>query len=229
MEKLNSFPTIILEKIFGTEVSDYLVMLYIVMVSSLIIFFFLTRKLSLKNPKPSQQILEIGVESLERLLEEIIGKKGKDYLAPLGTFGVLIFFSNLSGFIPGFMPPTATLLVTISLGLCSFITYNFIGLYKGGFSYIKHFLGPIAALAIIFVPVELASHLSRPFSLGVRLFCNIFGDHQVGHIFLKLAPLGIPVPFILLGLFVAFMQTFIFVLLSAVYIAMALPHEEENH
>ena len=229
MTEANSIPTIAIEKLTGISVNDYLVMLALIMVVSLIFFFLVTRKMSLSNPTVFQQFCELIVESFDGLLTEIIGHNGRNYLPAMGTFGVLIFLSNFAGFIPGLMPPTGNIVVTLSLGLCSFLVYNLIGLYKGGFSYIKHFLGPIAAIAILFAPIELVSHCFRPISLGIRLFCNIFGDHQVGSIFLQLVPVAIPVPFILLGLFVAFMQTFVFVLLSAVYIAMALPHNDENH
>lgn len=214
---------------FGLEVSDYLVMLALIMISSLVVLFIMTRKLSVEKPGMVQHSLEFIVQGFDNLLTEVIGRHGKDYLPVVGTFGVLIFLCNLSGFIPGFMPPTSHLIVTLSLGLCSFIMYNLIGLIKGGFSYLKHFLGPMAALAVLFLPIELVSHCSRPVSLGIRLFCNIFGDHQVGNIFLQLVPFGVPVPFILLGLFVAFMQTFVFVILSSVYISMALPHDESEH
>jgi F-type H+-transporting ATPase subunit a len=229
MAEATSLPTIVVEKLTGTAVSDYLVMIALIMISSLIFFFFATRKMSVSHPSVFQQFCELIVESFDGLLTEIIGKQGRNYLPALGTFGILIFLSNFSGFIPGLMPPTGSIVVTLSLGLCSFLVYNLIGLYKGGFSYIKHFMGPISAIAVLFAPIELVSHCFRPVSLGIRLFCNIFGDHQVGSIFLQLVPFGVPVPFILLGLFVAFMQTFVFVLLSAVYIAMALPHEDENH
>jgi F-type H+-transporting ATPase subunit a len=229
MEELKSFPTMLLESLFGVELSDYLVMLAIIMVFSLVVLFILTRKLSVDKPGMVQHSLEFIFGSFDNLLGEVIGKHGRDYLPVVGTFGVLIFLCNLSGFIPGLMPPTGNLVVTLALGLCSFIAYNLIGVVKGGFSYLKHFMGPMAALAILFLPIELVSHCSRPISLGIRLFCNIFGDHQVGNIFLKLVPIGVPVPFILLGLFVAFMQTFVFVILSSVYISMALPHDESDH
>jgi F-type H+-transporting ATPase subunit a len=229
MEELKSFPTWLLKEFFDLEVSDYLVMLALIMVFSVIVLFILTRRLSVEKPGMVQHSLEFIVQSLDSLLTEVIGKHGRDYLPVVGTFGILIFLCNLSGFIPGFMPPTGNLVVTLALGLCSFIAYNIIGIAKGGFAYLKHFMGPMAAIAILFLPIELVSHCSRPISLGVRLFCNIFGDHQVGNIFLKLVPIGVPVPFILLGLFVAFMQTFVFVILSSVYISMALPHDETEH
>lgn len=229
MEELNSFPTWVLKEYFHVEASDYLVMLALIMVLSLAVLYSLTRNLSVERPSWVQHCLEYIVHGFDNLLTEVIGKHGRDYLPVVGTFGVLIFLCNLSGFIPGFMPPTSHLIVTLSLGLCSFVMYNLIGVAKGGFSYFKHFLGPMAALAVLFLPIELVSHCSRPVSLGIRLFCNIFGDHQVGNIFLQLVPFGVPVPFILLGLFVAFMQTFVFVILSSVYISMALPHDESEH
>lgn len=229
MSGQKSIPTILIEKLFNLNVEDYLVMLFTVMIVSLIVLFLMTRRLSLDSPKPAQQILELTYIAFERLLTDLIGKDGKKYVGAVGTFGVLIFLSNISGFIPGFFPPTSNLVVTLSLGISSFLLYNFIGLREGGFSYLKHFIGPMAAIGFLFAPVELVSHIFRPFSLGVRLFCNIYADHEVGHVFLTLVPIGVPIPFIFLGLFVSFMQTFVFVLLSSVYISMALPHGEDTH
>jgi F-type H+-transporting ATPase subunit a len=176
------------------------------------------------RPGVLQQILELFTEVVGKFLDDIIGHDGRKYMPVIGTFSVLILVSNLTGLIPGFMPPTGSIIVTLALALCSFVAYNFYGLKVHGFGYIKHFVGPIALMAPLFFPIEIVSHVARPMSLAIRLFGNIFGDHQVGGVFLHLVPFGIPVPFILLGIFVAFVQTLVFVLLSMIYIAGAVEH-----
>ncbi|HOW16229.1 MAG TPA: F0F1 ATP synthase subunit A, partial [bacterium] len=106
-----------------------------------------------------------------------------------------------------------------------FIYYNYAGFKEHGFSYIKHYMGPMIWLAPLMFPIELISNMVRPFSLGLRLFGNITGDHLVLGIFSDLAPLIVPIPFLGLGLFVSFFQALIFVLLSMIYLTLALSHE----
>ena len=214
----------LIAKLSGIEVPDYFTMLILVMVGSLVVFALMTRRLSVEKPKTGQHILELLIEGINKFQGDIIGHDGHKYISVCGTFFVMILLSNLMAFVPGFMPPTGHIIVTISFGLCAFFAYNAIGLYKQGAGYIKHFFGPMAALAILFFPIEIVSHISRPMSLGIRLFGNIFGDHMVGTIFTSLVPIVIPVPFILLGLFVSFMQAFVFALLSMIYIAGAVEH-----
>jgi len=153
-----------------------------------------------------------------------LGHGGRKFMAPIGTFAVLILVSNLLGLVPGCMPPTGNIIVTLSLALCSFVTYNFYGIRAQGLGYIKHFMGPILVMAPLFFPIEVVSHIARPMSLAIRLFGNIFGDHQVSGVFLHLVPFAVPVPFILLGIFVAFVQTLVFCLLSMIYISQAVEH-----
>jgi len=224
MHELESLLTMLITRLTGHHVPDYFVMGLLVMVGSLAAFWFLTRRLSVERPGVGQQLLEILVETLGGFVDDIIGHGGRKYLPVVGTFGVLILMWNLIGLVPGFTPPTDKIIVTLSLGLCSFLTYNLVGLRASGIGYLKHFLGPMPALAILFLPIELVSHVARPVSLGIRLFGNIFGDHLVGSVFLGLIPLAVPVPFILLAIFVSFMQAFVFTLLSMIYIAGAVEH-----
>jgi F-type H+-transporting ATPase subunit a len=224
MHELSSLLTLLVQHILHREVPDYFVILGLIMVGTLVAFFLGTRRLSVDKPGVFQQLLELATETVCKFLDDIVGHDGRKYIAPIGTFAVLILLSNLIGLVPGFMPPTGNIIVTLSLALCSFVTYNFIGFRTSGFSYIKHFMGPIAVLTPLFFPIEIVSHVARPMSLAIRLFGNIFGDHQVGNVFLHLVPFGIPVPFILLGLLVAFIQTLVFVLLSIIYIAGAVEH-----
>lgn len=224
MHHLDSLITSLWNSLTGMHAPDYFVMLALVMAGSLLVFFLATRRLSEESPGKFQQVLELAFETVGRFLDDIIGHEGRRYLPVIGTFGVLILLSNLIGLVPGFMPPTGNLIVTLSLGLSSFLAYNLYGLKVHGLGYLKHFAGPVWWLALLFIPIEIVSHLARPMSLSVRLFGNIMGDHQVGGVFLSLVPPIVPIPFILLGIFVAFVQTLVFILLSMIYIAGAVEH-----
>jgi F-type H+-transporting ATPase subunit a len=114
---------------------------------------------------------------------------------------------------------------TISVGIFSFLLYNLEGLRTNGLGYLKHFLGPVLWLAPLMVIIEVISNLVRPMSLGIRLFGNMTGDHTVLSIFLNLVPIGVPIIFYALGLFVCLVQAFIFSLLSMVYLSMATAHD----
>ncbi len=224
MHELNSLLTILMDHLTGRSIPDYFVMMAFVMIVTLAAFWIGTRRLSVDKPGVFQQILELLTETVAKFLDDIIGHGARRFMAPIGTFTVLILISNLLGLIPGFMPPTGNIIVTFSLALCSFVVYNFYGVKAQGFGYIKHFMGPFALLAPLFFPIEIISHIARPLSLGIRLFGNIFGDHQVSGVFLHLVPIVVPVPFILLGILVAFIQTLVFALLSMIYIAGAVEH-----
>lgn len=223
MHELDSLLTMCLHH-FGLKVPDYFVMFGFVMVLTLALSWLATRRLSVDKPGIFQQSLELFIEAVGKFLDDIIGHDGRKYMAPIGTFAVLILISNLLGLVPGFMPPTGNIIVTLSLALCSFVTYNFLGIRTQGPGYIKHFMGPMLVLAPLFFPIEIISHIARPMSLAIRLFGNIFGDHQVAGVFQHLVPIVVPVPFILLGLLVAVIQTLVFSLLSMIYIAEAVEH-----
>lgn len=224
MHELESLITLLFNRLTGLHVPDYFVVLTFIMLGTLGLFALVTRRLSEDRPGILQQILEITIETLEKFLRDVIGHNGPKYLPIVGTFAVLILLSNLIGMIPGFMPPTGSIIVTLSLGLTSFLAYNVAGFMAQGPGYLKEFAGPVWWLSFLFIPIEIVSHLARPMSLGIRLFGNIFGDHQVGGVFLSLVPPVLPVPFILLGIFVAFVQTLVFSLLSMIYISQAVEH-----
>ncbi len=168
---------------------------------------------------------EIVIGGLYNFTKNSIGDKAKSVFFLTGTFAGFIFFNNAVGLIPGFNPPTDQFNTTIVLGLMTFIAYNVLGIREHGFSYVKQFLGPAWYLAWLMLPIELISHIVRPISLALRLFGNITGDHKVGGVFFGLAPLIVPLPFLGLGLFVAGIQTFVFLLLTLVYMQMAVSHD----
>ena len=184
------------------------------------------RSFSLEKPGKVQQILELVVEFLNGQLEEIIGHGAKKYLPMVATIGIFILLMNLSGQIPGFASPTSSINVTVGCALVVFLYYNYLGIRKQGLvSYLKHFAGPVPLMAPLMVPIEIISHLARPFSLSVRLFANIFGEHQVVAVFFALVPFIVPLPIMALGVFASFLQAFIFMVLAMIYIAGAVSEE----
>jgi F-type H+-transporting ATPase subunit a len=180
-------------------------------------------------PEPKltyRNFFEIAAESLYKLVESVIGEHdAPTYFPVIGSLFVFIFVSNILGLIPGLLPPTDNLNTTLSLGLFVFIYYNYAGLRAHGLPYLKHFLGPVLWLAPLMLIIELASHIFRPISLALRLRGNIMGDHVVLSIFNDLVPYLLPVVFYGLGVFVAFVQAFVFCLMTMVYISLSTAHD----
>ena len=223
------------EKMFGPYTVENAVPWYTVMFvlaalfSLLIIFLLKPRRLSVDEPGYGQLTLEKGVLAIRDLLVDNVGQHGMKYLPVIGTFGILILVSNLMGLVPGLMSPTASTSVTFALGITSFVYYNAIGIKENGlFGHLRHFAGPVIWLAPLMFPIELISNLVRPMSLGVRLFGNLFGDEQILGTISGLVAWIVPVFIMPLSVFVAFMQTFIFVLLSILYIS-EVSHAHDEH
>ena len=161
------------------------------------------------------------------LLTNIFGSenKARKFLPLLGGSFLFIFFSNLLGVFPGFYPATQNLNSTLAMSLVIFFTYNYLGFKEHGAGYLKHFMGPVLYLAPLMIFIEVVSHLVRPASLSLRLFWNMFGDHLVLQIFSNLTPYIVPAIFIGLGVFVSFLQAFIFTILSSIYISLSTSHD----
>lgn len=171
-------------------------------------------------------VFEGTVEFIVSMCEMVIGEEGEKFVPFFATLFFFIFISNLMGLLPGFTPPTDNVNTTFALGVFVFFYYNYLGIREHGFGYIKQFMGPMIALAPLMFVIELVSHLVRPFSLGLRLFGNMVGDHTVLGIFLNLVPYYLlPVIFYGLGLFVCFIQAFVFTILSMIYVSMAISHD----
>lgn len=172
-----------------------------------------------------RNIGEAVVEMISGIAESVIGHHSEQYVPLLASFFVFIFVSNFLGLIPGINPPTSNFNVTFGLGVVSFLAYNAYGLKAQGVGYLKHFLGPMLALAPLFLIIEIFSHAFRPLSLGIRLYANMYADHQVLGIFTELTKIGVPVIFYGLGAFVCVVQSFVFTMLSAIYISLAVSHD----
>ncbi len=197
---------------------------WFIVVLSTVIFVPMSRRFSIDEPGRAQQMLEIGVESINAMLDGFIGPGARKYFPVLGGFAFFILSSNLITNVPGFQPPTGDLNTTVALAVMSFLFYNYLGIRAQGLGYAKQFIGDPWWMFPLMIPIEVISHLSRPLSLSIRLFGNIFAEHTLAGVFFMLVPFGLPLVFAPLGVFVAFMQTFVFVMLSMVYIAGALEH-----
>jgi F-type H+-transporting ATPase subunit a len=174
-----------------------------------------------------RNLFELLADTMYGVMESVLGpKETKRYLPLVGSLFFFILFSNLLGLIPGLLPPTGTMKTTLALGGLVFLMTHVYGVRAHGIAYFKHFLGPVWWLAPLMLPIELVSHIARPISLAIRLLGNITADHKVAAVFFALVPLLIPVPFLLMGVFVSFVQAFVFSLLSTIYISTAVAHEE---
>jgi F-type H+-transporting ATPase subunit a len=235
------------ESVFGVYTVEnaipwYTVMFVIACLLTVFIVYLLKGKLSEDDPKHGQLTLEAGYLAIKDMISSIIGEHGYRHLPVVATFGVLILVSNLMGQFPMFMSPTASVNVTFALGISSFVYYNYVGISENGlFGHIAHFAGPRLplAMALIITPlifvIELISNSIRPFTLGVRLFANMFSDEQVFVQITNLYPpftqFLVPLVLTLLGVFVAFVQAFVFTLLSMIYIGEVshAHHDEHEH
>ncbi len=173
----------------------------------------------------ARNLAESLVEAISGLAEGVIGHGAQRYVPLLASFFVFILACNLIGLVPGFSPPTSDFNITFGLGLVSFVAYQVAGAREHGLRYVKQFLGSVVLLYPLMLVVELFSHVFRPVSLGIRLFANMVADHQVVEIFTGLTKIGIPVAFYALGAFVCVVQAFVFTMLSAIYIALAVSHD----
>ena len=212
---------------FGFDVPDHVIMALLVLLLSSIVFPLLSRRISRDNPGNVQQFLELIVGGLKGLLNDIVGPHSEKYLYIVGAFGVFIFVSNIFGLFFFLQPPTGNVNTTFGLGLLAFLYYNYQGIKTQGIGhYLGHMAGPIWWLAPLMFPIELIGHFARILSLGMRLFGNIFGEHAATGIFMGMLPFVLPWPMMGLGIFGAFLQTFVFIMLTMVYIGGAVTAEE---
>jgi F-type H+-transporting ATPase subunit a len=231
------------EKVFGEYTVEnaipwYTIMFVIACILTVIVVRLLKGKLSEDDPTPGQMTLEAGFLALKDLAVSVIGEHAWKYFPVVATFAVLVLISNLMGLFPMFMAPTASVNVTFALAISSFIYYNYVGIHENGLiNHLAHFTGPKLPLimTLIITPliftVEIISNMIRPFTLGVRLFANMFSDEQIFSQITNLYPpytqFLVPLPLTALAIFVAFVQTLVFTLLSMIYISEVshAPHE----
>lgn len=165
---------------------------------------------------------EVITESLDRVVEGVSELDGsRKYVPFFGSLFLFILTANFLGLIPGFEAPTSDTDLTFGLALVCFIYYIYQGFQHQGLYYLRSFLGPLWWLSWFMVVIDVADNLLRPFSLGVRLFGNMFADHKVLGLFTGLTKLVIPLAFYALGSLVCVVQALVFTILAITYVRMA--------
>ena len=236
-------------------VPDHVLYTWVVMVILIGLSWAATRRMSLV-PRGAQNFVEVVLEQFIQMIDDVIGPAGRRYLPLIGTLGLFILVCNLMGLVPGLMSPTGNLMTNAACALVVFFAYHYIGIKQQGFGhYLKHFMGPVPALAPLMIPIEVISHLARPLSLTLRLFGNMTGGHILLAIIFFLMGLNGLIGFALSGslggiivggiggavmivftvgflyplkILVSFLQAFIFVMLTMLYIASAVEGAEHD-
>jgi len=198
----------------------------ILVVLLLLLFFVAVRaKMSVEKPGGLQHLVEAAEEFVAEQAHGVMGHGYERYIPYAITILYFILLCNLLGLVPGFESPTADPTVPLGCALLTFVYYHFHGLRVHRHKYIKQFIGPVWALAPLMLLIEVVSHFARILSLTVRLYANMFAGDMVTLAFFSLVPVLVPVLFLGLHLFVSLVQTFIFVMLTLVYLGMAVSEE----
>jgi F-type H+-transporting ATPase subunit a len=175
-------------------------------------------------PGGLQNFMEVIVGGIENMIVETMGEHGRPFFPLIATLAIFVLVSNLIGLVPGFFPPTANINTTAACAVVVFVVTHVVGVKEHGVKYIKHFMGPILWLAPMMIFIEVIGHISRVISLTLRLFGNMNGHELVLMIFFGLAPFLVPLPMMMMGVLVSFIQAFVFMLLAMIYIQGSLEH-----
>jgi F-type H+-transporting ATPase subunit a len=249
--ELPNFLTILYTKLVGTTIGEFLYnwesVIFALGTAGLIILIV---RIAARKPKmiPTgmQNVVEMVVEGLETFIVGVIGPQGRRFVPFLGTLFLYIYLMNMSGLVPFLKSPTSSLNTTLALALCVFFYVQYTGIRELGIvGYIDHLLGVPRniiqwALVPLMLPIHIIGELAKPMSLSLRLFGNVTGEDILILIFVGLGvsimsfthlPIGLPLqlPFIFLALLTSLIQALVFMLLSTIYFALMLPHEEEEH
>ncbi len=212
---------------FTFVIPDHVIMAFLVLLLSLLIFPLASRRFSKDAPGNFQHFLEFIVSGIKAMLEDVVGHgASQKYLYIIGAFAVFIFMSNIFALLYFLQPPTSNVNTTFALSISAFIYFNVQGIRKHGVvHYLKTFAGPLWWLSPLMFPIELIGNFARVLSLGMRLFGNIYGEHQATGIFMTMLPFVLPWPMMGLGIFGATLQAFVFIMMTMVYIGGAVAEE----
>ncbi len=187
-------------------------------------------KLSLRT------FFEIFIGYFYNMMKDMMGPtRAKKYFPVVGTAACFVFFSNVLGLIPGFLPPTSTWNITAGCALVVLVAFTYYGLRAQGFGFITHLAGPW--MGPLFLPINLlifaiefiSTFIIRPITLSIRLMLNIAVDHLLLSILLGIFTLFLPIPIMILGTLVALVQVLVFCLLTSIYIALATETHHDDH
>jgi F-type H+-transporting ATPase subunit a len=197
------------------------------LVFSLLVLYFIVVRLTLNVEKPGtfQHVAEMIQGFVFDQSESIIGHGHERFVSYVTALGMFILLSNLLGLIPGLESPTANVVVPLGFALTTFVYYHYHGVRANGFGYVKQFLGPVWWLYPLMLPIEIISHCARILSLTVRLYANMFAGDLLALVAFSIIPIGIPLLALGLHFGVAIIQAYVFMLLSMIYLSLAVAHE----
>ena len=198
----------------------------ILVILAILVAAVLRSRLSVENPDKFQHLMEVVVEFTRDMTDEMIGHDGRRYVSLIGTLGIFVGLSNLLGLIPTLETPTANIPVTLGCAVMAFLYYNYHGFRQhGAVGYLKHLCGPMMLIAPLMLPIEVFSNFFRLLSLSVRLWANMLVGDMLEKIFTGLVPIVVPALFMALHIFVSVLQAYVFMILPAVYISLAVSEE----
>jgi F-type H+-transporting ATPase subunit a len=217
-------------------IPDYVAMEILVVLLIVAGALLLRSQLSVEKPGKFQHIMEEVFGFVQGTAEEIIGPDGKRYTAMLATLFIFVALCNLLSLVPIFgvpnselkieVSPTGLIQATLGFAMAAFLYYNYHGIRQHGIvGYMKHLCGPMMAIAVLMFPIEVIGNFGRLLSLSVRLYANMLVGGILERVFGGLVPIAVPVIFMVLHMFVSFLQAYIFMLLPAIYISMAVAEE----
>jgi F-type H+-transporting ATPase subunit a len=207
-------------------ITNTVAMELLLFVALMIYFVVIRMSLSVETPGPVQHLAEITHEFVSEQGEQIIGHGYERFTTYLTVLGLFILLANLMGLVsPWLESPTASVSVPLGLALLTFVYYHYQGIRENGAGYIKQFLGPVWWMSWLLLPVEIISHVARILSLTVRLYANMYAGDLLTVVFFSMIPIGVPLVFLGLHLGVAVIQAYVFMLLAAIYLSLAVSHE----
>lgn len=214
MNKLRVFPETVIS-VGPVQITDTVITTWFVMAVITVSAYVLTKRLSVR-PSLSQEVLEAVFEATEKTVKEVLPIEPWQVVPILGTFWILIGFSNLTGLIPSLTTPTADLNTTFAFAVVSFSMTHVFGIKTEGVKgYLMHYREPTWLL----LPFHLIAEVTRTIALAVRLFGNMLSGDMIAVILLGIVGFLVPVPFDLLHIVIGLIQAYIFGVLTLVFIA----------
>lgn len=203
----------------GIEVSESVVITWVVMAVMFLAAFILTRNLKVKNIGKRQLAAETIVTGLDKFVSGMAGEEAKRYVPYLATVLVYIGISNIIGLF-GMKPPTKDLNVTAALAVMSIILIEYAGIrQKGVGGWVKSFAQPMA----IITPINIMELVIRPLALCMRLFGNVLGAFVIMELIKFILPVALPVPFsFYFDIFDGLIQAYVFVFLTSLFLKEAI-------
>jgi F-type H+-transporting ATPase subunit a len=201
---------------------------------SISIFLLLGTKDKKIIPGKFQLLSEILYNFISKMISDTAGKKAKPYFPFIFSLFIFVLFCNMVGMLPYSFTVTSHIIVTLAFAMFIFIGVTILGFVIHGFKYLKIFVPsgvPVVLLPIIMI-IEIISYLSRPVSLSVRLFANMMAGHTMLKVFSGFVilmgflggwlPLAVMVAFTGLEILIAFLQAYVFAILTCIYLNDAL-------